>query len=337
MPKIAYEQKKFRADSLRTIEQAESIIVDYQAQGFNLTLRQLYYQFVARGLIPNTEKSYTRIGNIISDARRAGLIDWDAIEDRTRFMRDLPSWDKPQDILESARQSYHRDLWANQPVRIEAWIEKDALVGVIEGVCDEFDVPYLSCRGYVSDSEMWHQSQRILSHKAKGQATLIFSMSDHDPSGVDMTVDIGKRLSLFTGGGDCVYVKRIALTMQQIQELHPPPNPAKKTDSRWRAYAKAYGPESWELDALSPAYFDSLLRREILTYRDPDKYEDFYRRQETERGQIDRVSQSWHDCLVCGTSFNYKRGDSRYCSDRCRQSAYRQRALRVGVTGKVTA
>jgi hypothetical protein len=161
-----------------------------------------------------------------------GLIDWDSIEDRTRFMRDLPTWDEPQDILKSAEKNYHRDLWSNQELRIEVWIEKDALVGVIESVCNEFDVPFLSCRGYVSDSEMWHQAIRLLAHKNKGQTTLVLHVGDHDPSGIDMSRDIRGRLQLFTAAPDCFHVKRIALTMAQIQELNPPPNPAKLTDSR---------------------------------------------------------------------------------------------------------
>ena len=89
MPKIEYELKNFTRETQATIAEAEQIISDYQAQGFSLTLRQLYYQFVARGLISNTERDYKRIGNIVSDARRAGLIDWDSIEDRTRFIRSL--------------------------------------------------------------------------------------------------------------------------------------------------------------------------------------------------------------------------------------------------------
>ena len=81
--------KNFRAASLAIIDQANEIITEYRAQGYSLTLRQLYYQFVARDLISNTVKSYSKLGNIINDARLAGLVDWSAIEDRTRFNRTL--------------------------------------------------------------------------------------------------------------------------------------------------------------------------------------------------------------------------------------------------------
>jgi hypothetical protein len=342
MPKIAYEQKRFSAETLRTIEQAEAIIVSYQHQGFSLTLRQLYYQFVARGLIPNTEKSYTRIGNVVSDARRAGLIDWNAIEDRTRFMRDLPCWENPSEIIATAEHNYHRDLWANQARRIEVWIEKDALVGVIEGVCNEFDVPFLSCRGYVSDSEMWHQAMRLLGHREKGQGTLILHLGDHDPSGIDMTRDIADRLRLFTMDPNYINIKRVALTMAQIDELRPPPNPAKLTDTRSQGYIARYGNQSWELDALEPSYINDLLRREILAIRDAGSWEDICQKQEAERGQIGQLAKLLNttvplvtvtvtdsQCQCCGVDLTDKRGGARYCSDRCKQAGYRRRKVKA--------
>lgn len=296
MPKITYEQKNFRSEALEAIRQAESIIEQYQAQGFSLTLRQLYYQFVARALIPNTEKSYTRLGNIISDARRAGLIDWDAIEDRTRYLRRLSSWDKPQSLLESARDSYHRDLWANQGKRLEVWIEKDALVGVIEEVCQTNDIPFFSCRGYVSDSEMWAAAtRRIARYDRNGQGTIIIHLGDHDPSGIDMTRDIENRLSMFTRYRADMEVRRIALTMEQIEDLNPPPNPAKVTDSRYESYVQKYGTESWELDALEPQYIVDLVEEEIFSERDVDKWDEAYKQQEAERGQIATVIKKWSE------------------------------------------
>jgi len=290
MPLVKYEDKKFRADTLAIITDAIKIVEDYQQQGFSLTLRQLYYQFVARGLLANTDKNYNKLGNIVSDARRAGLIDWNAIEDRTRFLRKLSSWDKPQDILETARDSYHRDLWANQNKRLEVWIEKDALVGVIEAICQENDIPFFSCRGYVSDSEMWATAyRRILRYDKGGQDTIILHLGDHDPSGIDMTRDIEDRLNLFSGYRTNLEVRRIALTMEQIEEQSPPPNPAKMTDSRYAKYVLEYGDESWELDALEPQFISNLIRDEVDFEKDEEKWEEAYNQQEAERKQIDEL------------------------------------------------
>ena len=295
MPKIAYIEKRFTAKTEGIISQAEDIIEQYQAQGFSLTLRQLYYQFVARGLLPNTDQLYNKLGTIISDARRAGRIDWQAIEDRTRFLRELASWDNPRSILESARDSYHRDLWATQDVRFEVWIEKDALIGVIEGVCKENDVPFFSCRGYVSDSEMWCGALRMRRYDHnKGQRIIILHLGDHDPSGIDMTRDIEERLQLFSGHAD-IEVRRIALTMEQIEEVQPPPNPAKMTDSRYRQYISQYGEESWELDALEPRYISNLIEENILAERYERRWVEAVNEQEKERKQIADVIKRWRD------------------------------------------
>lgn len=298
MPKINYEEKRFTAQTLATITAAENIIAEYQAQGFSLTLRQLYYQFVARGLIANTERDYKRIGNIVSDARRAGLIDWNSIEDRTRFIRSLSNWDKPQDILETAKNSYHRDLWATQDTRIEVWIEKDALVGVIETVCRENDVPFFSCRGYVSDSEMWRGARRMRRFTRDNQKVIVVHLGDHDPSGIDMTRDIEDRLNLFSGYAE-ITVRRIALTMEQIEEQQPPPNPAKITDSRYTGYASEYSDESWELDALEPRFISDLIRDEIEKERDQeDLWEAAVAEQEEEREQIADVIERWNELFT---------------------------------------
>ena len=287
MPKIQYEDKKFAAQTMATIDNAIFIINEYEAQGFSLTLRQLYYQFVARALIPNTDQSYKRLGNIISDARRAGLIDWDAIIDRTRHLRQLSSWSDPESILRSARDSYHEDLWANQPNRVEVWIEKDALVGVIQKTCDELDVPYFSCRGYVSDSAMWAGAMRAIRLNNKDQNTILLHLGDHDPSGIDMSRDIEDRLDMFTySPTKIVEVKRIALTMTQIEELKPPPNPAKITDSRFATYVAQHGKSSWELDALEPQYIADLLNTSILAHRDEELWEQAEDDQEANRQKL---------------------------------------------------
>ena len=89
MPNLAYIAHRFSPASVAVIQQANIIITDYAAQGFDLTLRQLYYQFVSRGLIPNRDSEYKKLGSTINDARLAGVIDWNAIQDRTRNVRSL--------------------------------------------------------------------------------------------------------------------------------------------------------------------------------------------------------------------------------------------------------
>lgn len=263
MPNIAYESKNFRADTLLIIDQAREICEDYEAQGYELTLRQLYYQFVSRALIPNNDKSYKRLGSIINDARLAGLLDWDHISDRTRSLRQTNTWVSPSSIISASASQFKRDLWqvSGQTYRPEVWVEKDALVDVVARASEPLFTPYFSCRGYVSQSEMWRAGRRMRRHVLNGFEPVVFHLGDHDPSGIDMSRDISDRLSLFAGTE--IRVKRIALTMTQIRQYSPPPNPAKLTDSRGSDYITRFGSQSWELDALEPQVLVDLITSHV--------------------------------------------------------------------------
>lgn len=291
MPIIAYKKPRFRKPALATIEQANRIIADYLRQGYKLTLRQLYYQFVARDLIANKQSEYKNLGNVINDARLCGLIDWDAIEDRTRNLHSLGHWANPADIIDSAAYGYKNDLWKDQPHRVEVWIEKEALAGVFMRICDELRVPFFACRGYTSQSEMWAAGQRLLHYARRGQSPIILHFGDHDPSGMDMTRDIVDRLEMFTRGE--VSVNRLALNWDQIQQYEPPPNPAKQTDSRFQAYYEEYGDESWELDALEPTVLAGLVRTAVLRHRDEDLWEAAERREERGRRSLAKAAKHW--------------------------------------------
>ncbi|MEV4174036.1 hypothetical protein [Nonomuraea sp. NPDC049709] len=290
MPRICYVPKTFRQSSLDIIQRANAICADYARQGFDLTLRQLYYQFVARDWIANKQTEYDRLGSIINDARLAGLLDWHYIVDRTRNLRALAHWDSPESIVDAVANQYRTERWANQPTRVEVWIEKDALVGVIAGVCERYDVDYFSCRGYTSQSEMWGAARRLLRYEDAGQDTVIIHLGDHDPSGVDMSRDIADRLALF---GASTNVVRIALNMDQVEQYNPPPNPAKLTDSRASGYIAEHGRSSWELDALDPTTLARLIEGQIEAWRDVEQWERDTAVMERERALLTAVSQRW--------------------------------------------
>jgi hypothetical protein len=296
VPKICYIDKRFGADALAIIERANAIVAEYAELGFSLTLRQLYYQFVARDVLPNRQQEYKRLGDIVNDARLAGLVDWNAIEDRTRFLRKLSAWESPAAIVAGCAGQFHMSRWYDQATAVEVWIEKDALVGVIEPVCDELDVPYFSCRGYTSQSEMWVGAQRFLRRAYNDQRTLVLHFGDHDPSGKDMSRDIEERIRLFMGHHQDLFdFKRIALNMDQVEAYHPPPNPAKLSDSRAAGYVAEFGDDSWELDALEPRVIAELVRGEVDAVRDMDRWEVVDENETVGRAVLAKIADHFHD------------------------------------------
>lgn len=293
MPKIQYKEINFRAKSLELIGPVNQVINEYKAQGYELTLRQAYYQLVARGYIPNNERSYKNIGNLINDGRLAGLIDWTAITDRTRNLRGNSHWNKPSDVIASAKYSYLLNKWQGQPNYVEVWVEKDALVDIVGQACYPLDTPYFSCRGYTSQSEMWSAAQRFR-RQSDRENRIIIHLGDHDPSGIDMTRDIQERLKMF--GAD-VYVKRVALTMEQIETYNPPPNPAKLTDSRCGKYISEFGDESWELDALEPKMLTNLITEQVTMYRDDEIYQEICDKEGREKEELQMLVDSYDEAI----------------------------------------
>lgn len=292
MPCIAYRQKKFTTEHLGIIEKVNRVVEKYKRDGFDLTLRQIYYQFVAKDWFPddrtfidnngkwvrsaqgskNAEPNYKWLGDIINDGRCCGEIDWNAIVDRTRNLDGGPhDCGDPVEFMKRLARAYTLDPWETQPARVEVWIEKDAVEGIAERACEERRVPFFSCRGNVSQSSMWEAAQRLNDYVEQGLDVHIIHLGDHDPSGVDMTRDIEARLHEF--GSDIIEVRRIALNMDQVRQYNPPPNPVKLKDSRSPAYVREFGEECWELDALEPSVMMDLIKDAVDDYIDRDAWE----------------------------------------------------------------
>lgn len=289
--KQIYEKTRFGAVKLHLITICDSILREYISAGYRITVRTLYYQMVARDHIPNTERSYKNLTNLINDARMAGYIDWDVIEDRGRRPIIRARWRDGKQFLESCAPQFHADMWQGQKHRVFVVVEKDALAGVLEDSCHRFDVPLLAAKGYPSVSSvrdlvlkemMPHMYPQWRSRGSPGkslpkderQIIVMLHMGDHDPSGLDMSRDLEKRLRIFGENQFLLLFQRIALNMDQVEEVNPPPNPAKVTDSRFLEYQKEFGDESWELDALAPDYLNNLLTEHIEMHINQDLWKE---------------------------------------------------------------
>lgn len=281
----AFIQKRFGAEALAMIDTVNQILEDYEQQGYDLSLRQLYYQLVSRNVIPNNEREYKNLGCLVSDGRLAGLIDWDMIKDRGREMQSNPHWGDPADFMESVAPQYRFNLWADQDNYVEVMVEKQALEGVLIPVCRELDVPFTANKGYSSSSALYEASRRFLEAYEADKRCHVIYLGDHDPSGIDMSRDVEERLDLFVkvsagkedeiGANEisAVQMHRVALNLDQIKKLKPPENPAKLTDSRANSYIARFGRSSWELDAIEPRQLAALVTGAVRDLMDEELFE----------------------------------------------------------------
>lgn len=284
MPKIAYIDKTFRDDKLEPIGIANGIAAEYEAQGYGPTLRRLCCQTASRDIVPNNIRSCKNLGNLVDDARLAGLVDRHAIEDRTRNLRRRPHWEEPQEIIDAIARQHRIDCWEGQESYVEARVEKDALIGIVEQIGDKLYVACLSCRGCTGQSELRGAAMRLKRRCDAGRHAVPPHLGDHDPSGKDMSRDIVARLELF--GADDVGFRRLALNLDQIEEFGPPPNPTKLSDSRAQGCIERFGYECRELDALDPSVISRLIDENVRMYRDEGPYRDVLARENEEKGTL---------------------------------------------------
>ena len=245
------------------LERINTILEEYRNDGYVLTLRQLYYQLVSKDIIPNNDREYAKLSNILKKGRMAGIVDWSAIEDRVRVPK-LPYWVRDvQHAIQDTIEQYRVDRMQGQQRNIEIWVEKDALSNVLFRVTSKYHIRLMVNRGYSSISAMYDAHRRLRS------GAVILYFGDHDPSGKDMVRDIRERMEEF---GREVDVRPVALTMEQIRRFNPPPNPAKITDPRAKWYIREYGRTSWELDALPPRELIRLAEEAVEELIDLDLY-----------------------------------------------------------------
>ena len=270
------------------------ILEEYVEKGYTLTLRQLYYQLVSRGIIPNADKEYKKISKVLGEGRMAGIVDWESIEDRLRRPKKPYVVAGIDDAIVDAWRTYRTDLHEMQPdAYVEVWIEKDALSSIVSRVTDPYCIRLMVNRGYSSISAMYDASKRFLRHGMKqGKNCVILYFGDHDPSGKDMVRDIKERLSEM---GVDLEVRQCALNMDQIKKYNPPPDPAKITDPRAKWYIEQYGDKSWELDALRPEVLAALVTKNVESVIDVGLHERAVKSESNDRDKIWELSQRVKD------------------------------------------
>lgn len=278
--KQKFRDAKLSAKNLEKLVLINSIIAEYQENGYVLTLRQLYYQLVGRGVIPNEDRQYKLLSKLVKEGRMAGLVDWSAIEDRLRFPSKPPSWDNPKQILDSCIKQFQLPRQNGQSNYIEVWVEKDALSSVLKRVTEKYHIPIVVNRGYSSASSMYDSFFRFVEHGTDLEKPIkLIYLGDHDPSGLDMIRDIENRIEEFRQGYDYasdmdVEIIHAALTSEQVRFYDLPPNPAKMTDSRAGDYIAKHGRSSWEIDALRPEVLNEILEAAIQNFLDRDKLDE---------------------------------------------------------------
>lgn len=275
------------------MDKIRSGLYDIVERGEPMTVRQVFYRAVRAGLLDKTETEYNQtVGRILKDLRLlsltcphpdgCGCIPFDWIADNTRWMRKPKTWDSVEDALRKTAKFYRRQLWADQDVYVEIWLEKEALASVIYQITGEFDVPLMVTRGYPSLSFVFEAAEAIAN---VDKETFIYYLGDHDPSGVDIPRNVEARLREFAPDADITF-ERLAVTPEQIEWYGLVTRPTKKTDTR----SKSFDGESVEVDAIDPDDLRQLVRDAIEFHIDPDALAVTKAAEDSEREILERIA-----------------------------------------------
>lgn len=208
--------------------------------GVPMTVRQMFYALVTLVVIPKTEQGYDRVGYHLLNMRRCAVVPYSFIADNTRWMRKPRSYRSLGEFLKASQTLYRKAIWNELPERVEVWIEKDALAGVVYDVTEPWDVPLMVTRGFPSETFVYEAVEAI---KEEKKPTHVYYFGDYDPSGVSIATGLAAKMLDWT---DLVTFEHVAVRREQILSMNLPTRPTKKSDSR----AKSWGDESVELDAI---------------------------------------------------------------------------------------
>ena len=251
-----------------------------------MTVRQVFYQLVSHGVIDKTENEHKQpVAPHLVKLRNEHLIPFDWIEDHTRALHKPQTFESITDVLQAARNSYRRAIWANQDAYVQVWLEKDALAGIVRRVTDPYDVPLVVTRGYASLSLLHEAAEAI---KEQDKPTYVYYLGDHDPSGVDIPRKVEDGIHNYVPGVE-LYFERIAVTEDQIDQYDLPTRPTKQSDTR----AKGFQGESVELDAISPEDLRAIVTKKITEHLDLDALDRMRADEKLDRENLDEVLRNY--------------------------------------------
>ncbi|MBA7656354.1 hypothetical protein ES703_64278 [subsurface metagenome] len=247
-----------------------------------MTLRQIFYQLVARQVIENHHKEYKRVKEALVHARKSGMIPWSWIEDRTRQPRTFPMWRDLSEFSEDVLRSYRKEIWNDQPLYVELWLEKEALSGIFMEILEPFGITLNVGRG--NDS---YCSIISLAERCEGKRSpVILCFTDFDPTGEDMRRDLRERLAYF---GCRAEIVPCALLKEDIGRYSLPSDFAKKSDSRTKKFIEKYGEEVVELDSLPVDVLKKRILEDVKVRIDPEALERSRKTEERERLELQAI------------------------------------------------
>lgn len=269
----AHNSEMGRPMSGKTVEIREAIL-DLQDQYKRMTVRGIFYALTVRGVVPKDDaRGYVPVQRQVLLLRRQGALPWGFIADGTRWVRQPETFDSVKEALAETARLYRRNLWADQHVRMEVWLEKDALASLISDTTYGWGVPLMVSRGQSSDTYCYTAAQEAKrAWEEANLETIVYALYDRDKSGRVAAEKIEEKLRTYSDDAPITFTL-LAVTDEQITDWQLPTRPAKEKDE----------PDAVELDSITPDRLIRLVEDAIKGHIDPEAWNTAQAYEQSER------------------------------------------------------
>jgi hypothetical protein len=162
------------SDAKKPMLDAAISVIDQYEDYWPLTLRQIHYRLLGRGVLrnaskpdslyTNTQQCYKDLSDLLTRARLDGCIPWESMHDPTRPRTQWQQW---EDVGSYMREQlggflggYKRNLLQSQPAYVELVVEKITVQNIAERAAAYYHVPVGAGRGYTSVTSLDQTAER---------------------------------------------------------------------------------------------------------------------------------------------------------------------------------
>jgi hypothetical protein len=287
-----FEGERPRKMQEKSAEIQWAILETFETERPPLSVRRLFYVLANRfQLVDKNLSGYRTVQNQTVEMRRAGSVPYSWIADNSRSIISPETYTGLESAMQQMHDYYRRNLWSQQPVYVEFWIEKDSMAGVISPITYKWGVPLYVSRGFSSLTQINQAAETI---KAIGKPTYIYQFGDFDEAGFNLAKAVPNELR--EEHGVDVHFERIAITEEQIKEYDLPLRPA--------SLGKVGKTKSWphefavDLDAMSAPVLRKLAEKVIIQHIDPAEWMAAEKVEEAEKQSLKNVMANFqHEIL----------------------------------------
>ena len=267
-------------------EHLKSAILAFCQEMYPVGVRQISYAMSSQGHIEKKESAFAYCGKIVGEMREAGDLPWEYIQDNSR--RYIPKQlvspkNTPNSLMNTVsdtlrrniryaipphlydlEDTLERELWYNQKNYVEVWVEKKGLLGVIDTITREWEIPLVAAAGQCSKTILYEAAQHYDKIAVEeGKQIIILYFGDYDPAGGAIYRSLENRVNRYCHDATPHFSYQ-AVTKAQIEDFNLPTRPVDDSKKGTAGTKDFHDTQAVDLDAIPATTLRTLVHESIM-------------------------------------------------------------------------